>query len=88
MNMHGFCFTVHSMIYAFLMMLCVKSGSFAPYSLKTCLNIRGQVDRIREMFTTENVSMHAIDFSLFLVHFNVMIIPFVYLVHTYSKCKQ
>lgn len=84
MNMHGFCFTVHSMIYAFLMMLCVKSGSFAPYS-NTCSNIKGQIDRIRELFATENVSMHAIEFSLFLVHFTVMMISFVYLVHTYSK---
>lgn len=68
MNMHGFCFTVHSMIYAFLMMLCVKSGSFAPI-IDTCSNIRLQVDRIREMLTTENVSTRVIDFSLFLVHF-------------------
>lgn len=59
-----FCFTVRSMIFTLLLMLCVRSGRFAPYgnhtldkrSLETCKNIRLQAERIIEMLINENVS--------------------------------
>ncbi len=59
-----FCFTVRSMILIFLLMLCVRSGRFAPYgnhtldkrSLETSGHIWLQAERIIEMLINENVS--------------------------------
>lgn len=93
-DQHAFCFTVISMIFAFLLMLCVTAGRCAPHGIhtvdksssETCSNIRIQADRIIEMLNIENVGvcLLLLLIRLWLVS-NLMLIPIVFLVHTYSK---